>query len=226
MTRHYNCSLVRFSSLLHGCMHHTQYSNITRLQQTFLVWIWSVRNGVVEWGPSSAANMNKDREEIERQLQDKQPEDASAHRHKILRPGANVWDRLSNQDRRLMKSTSPKAFKGCPVPARFHAHAADYSETAFQAAMIGSVPPLPGRATEMLSYHDPGGASTLTELEALTLKMINNHEASDKLKTRETRDQAFDRGVWKDGFGKAVFQRDKPRLVRAGEHQDRSVRYG
>jgi hypothetical protein len=60
-------------------------------------------------------------------------------------------------------------------------------------AFAGSVPPLPAVATQFISYHDPGGASTMTQLEALTLEMINNHESSDKLLGVEAWDQQFAR---------------------------------
>ena len=60
--------------------------------------------------------------------------------------------------------------------------------------MIGSVPPLPAAATSLLSYHDPGGASTETELERLTLMMINNHESADKNYAAEDRAQRNARG--------------------------------
>jgi hypothetical protein len=60
--------------------------------------------------------------------------------------------------------------------------------------MIGSVPPLPSAAANLLSYHDPGGAATETELERLTLMMINNHESADKAYAAEDRAQRNARG--------------------------------
>jgi len=126
--------------------------------------------------------MNKDREELEKQLPFRLPGSQTP-----------VWERLSKRDAWLTASTRIEVFKGCPLPARAHAHAAEYSQAAMEAAMIGSVPPLPGEVTAMLSYHDPGGAATKTELEMLTLKMINNHEAQDKAWSVQARDQQYGR---------------------------------
>ena len=75
------------------------------------------------------------------------------------------------------------------MPAMAHVHAADYGRTAMECAQFGVVPPLTKRAITHLSYADPGGAATKTHLEALTLKMINNHEASAKRWSVEARDQ-------------------------------------
>lgn len=102
----------------------------------------------------------------------------------------SVWERLSYRDRKLMNSMAPEAFKDLPWrPACFNSHAADYSRTAFECRMIGAVPPLPAEATKLLSYADPGGAATMTELERLTLKMINNHDADEKAFHSMSRDQ-------------------------------------
>jgi hypothetical protein len=123
--------------------------------------------------------MNRDREEIEKQLPFKLP-------------GSNkkpVWERLSKRDYMLSQSMRLEAHKGCPLPAFHHTHSANYSQLAMEVAMIGCVPPLPAQATAMLTYHDPGGAATKTDLEMLTLKMINNHESSSKSWAIESRDQ-------------------------------------
>ena len=127
--------------------------------------------------------MNKDREELDRQLEVK-----NAH---FRLPGSNssVWERLSRRQVHTMRTNLVEAWDGCPRPACFHAHAAEYSRQAFEAARVGSVPPIPAAATELLSYHDPGGAATMSELERLTLTMVNNHDADGKLAHQETRDQ-------------------------------------
>lgn len=125
--------------------------------------------------------MNRDREEIEQHLKQR----GTPVR---LTPN-NVWDRLSKRDAWLMKSMAPEAFEGCPRPANFHRQQAEWNQSHFEAAMYGSVPPIPAAATELISYHDPGGASTATALELLTLETINNHEASDKAYAAEDRAQ-------------------------------------
>ena len=131
-------------------------------------------------------SMNKDREALEYSLKQQ------GTPYKLN--GRTVWERLSQKDRTLMKSLSPEAHKSASSrPAFFNMHAAEYGESAFEAAMIGSVPPIPAAATELLSYHDPGGAATATQLELLTLQMINNHESSDKFYAAEDRAQRNDR---------------------------------
>lgn len=140
---------------------------------------------------SGLAPMNKDREGIEDQLPYKLPGNDGR---------SNVWDRLSQRDFMLNRATRPENFDGCPRPARFHAQAAEYSTLAMESAMIGSVPPIPAHAAELLSYHDPGGAATMTSLERLTLKMINNHEASDKAWGAEDRAQQNRHGNSRDRY--------------------------
>ena len=131
--------------------------------------------------------MNRDREEIDRQLT------ARNAGFKLPSSSPNVWQRLTSRQRNTMRAMAPEAFDGCPRPAFFNTHAADYSRSAYEASHIGEVPPIPAVATQVLSYADPGGAATMTELERLTLKMINNHEASDKLFAAESRDQTHRR---------------------------------
>lgn len=134
---------------------------------------------------SRAEHMNKDRQVLEQLLQDK---DSRGRRLRL--PGSDstpVWDRLSKRDHVMIRANSLEALKGCPLPANYHRHAAEYGRTAHEASAIGCVPPLPAKITKMLSYHDPGGAATKTHLEALTLNMINNHDANDKAWAAEDR---------------------------------------
>ena len=125
--------------------------------------------------------MNKDREAIEQHLKQRGTP--------MKLNGRNVWERLSSRDATLMRAMAVEAFDGCPKPANFHRQQAEFNQASFETGMIGSVPPVPASATELISYHDPGGASTSTELELLTLKMINNHEAADKFYHSEDRAQ-------------------------------------
>ena len=125
--------------------------------------------------------VNKDRMTIEEQL----PPDMEL-------PGRSpsVWERLSHRDRKHMNSHAPEAYSDLKWrPACFNAQQSEYSRAAFECRMIGAVPPLPAAAIKVLSYADPGGAATMTELERLTLKMINNHDADEKAFHSMSRDQ-------------------------------------
>ena len=104
--------------------------------------------------------MNGDREEIERQL-----EDVTGERLALRLPGT-FEQRLSRRDRVMKAAMALDNFKGCPLPARMHAHAAEYSTAAYETKKIGTVPPLSGAVTQTLRYRDPGGAATVTHWEA------------------------------------------------------------
>lgn len=133
--------------------------------------------------------MNKDREVIDEQLTSRGA-NFKLPGSSPERGGGNVWDRLSRRQRVTMRSMSTDAFDDLSFrPAFFHTHSAEYSRAAYEASHIGSVPPIPREATELLSYADPGGAATETELERLTLTMINNHDADGKAFSSMSRDQ-------------------------------------
>jgi hypothetical protein len=75
--------------------------------------------------------MNRDREEIEKQLPFKLP-------------GSNkkpVWERLSKRDYMLSQSMRLEAHKGCPLPAFHHTHSANYSQLAMEVAMEVALEP-------------------------------------------------------------------------------------
>jgi hypothetical protein len=75
--------------------------------------------------PQNTRAMNRDREALEDQLTQRS---SAGQRYRLMGEHKNVWERLSNQDRLLMRSMSKDAHKGCPMPACANAHAAEYGQ--------------------------------------------------------------------------------------------------